>query len=199
MIDTQLRPRVQPLFDALVTPLAKRGIHPVRVTRAALVVGVFAACLIPLGGIWPPVLLLWISGLFDVLDGSLARKMGTGTKRGAFLDIVGDRIVEACVILGLGVRQPDAVFPLLVLLAAILISMTLFLVSGSLLPNDSRKAFRYQAGVAERTEGFLLFSLMILYPEWSAPVAWIFAGLVAFTAGQRFRETWHHLEEEEGA
>jgi ABC-type spermidine/putrescine transport system permease subunit II len=49
------------------------------------------------------------------------------------------------------------------------------------------KSFHYQAGLAERSEGFLFFSLMAVWPSRVPEVALAFALVVLFTAGQRLR------------
>jgi len=48
-------------------------------------------------------LLLLFSGVFDLLDGPLARAKGTATKFGAFLDSSADRLTEAALLMGLAV------------------------------------------------------------------------------------------------
>ena len=45
--------------------------------------------------------ILFISGIFDGLDGLVARSLGKASKRGAFYDSLCDRIVDACVFFGL--------------------------------------------------------------------------------------------------
>jgi len=68
------------------------------------------------------------------------------------------------------------------------ISMTIFLTTGPLAENKGEKTFYYQAGLAERTEGFLMLSLMMLLKENAGVVINIFTGMVVFTAFQRFIE-----------
>ena len=48
-------------------------------------------------------LLLAVFGLFDTLDGELARLQGTESPQGAFLDSVTDRMKEILVYVGLAV------------------------------------------------------------------------------------------------
>ena len=67
-------------------------------------------------------------------------------------------------------------------------SMAIFLTVGACTEKKGMKSFYYQAGVAERSEGFILFSLMILLPEYLGIITNIFSILVLFTAGQRFFE-----------
>ncbi|MHA1520740.1 MAG: CDP-alcohol phosphatidyltransferase family protein, partial [Promethearchaeota archaeon] len=52
-----------------------------------------------------PPWLFFFSGYIDVLDGSVARKTGTASKYGAFLDSTLDRIADAVTLLGLMVGQ----------------------------------------------------------------------------------------------
>jgi len=86
---------------------------------------------------------------------------------------------------------------LLILMVAILLSMTIFLTVGALSDQRGIKSFYYQAGLAERTEGFLLSSLMILLSRYLRFFTLLYAGLVFFTAVQRMLEAKRilsHLE-----
>ncbi len=48
-----------------------------------------------------PIILFFLGGFIDVIDGSVARKTGKSTKFGAFLDSTLDRLSDAIIILGL--------------------------------------------------------------------------------------------------
>ena len=187
MLDSHARRFVQPLFDILARELARRGVGPLRVTIWALVLGVLAAACLAMDLTAAFLTLLWLSGLLDAVDGTLARRNGTATRAGALVDIVCDRAVEAAVILALGLRLPDIRLELLALCAAVILSLTVFLTAAAALPGTQGKSFHYQAGLAERTEGFVFFSLMALWPQQAGPVALIFALTVGFTAAQRLR------------
>ena len=187
MLDTHARRLVQPLFDALARELGRRGVDPLRVTLWALGLGVLGAASLAMGWTAAFLVLLWLSGLLDAVDGTLARQNGTATRAGALVDIVCDRVVEAAVILALGLRFPGIRLELLVLCAAVILSLTVFLTAAAALPGTQGKSFHYQAGLAERTEGFVFFSLMALWPQQAGPVALIFALTVGFTAAQRLR------------
>ena len=56
------------------------------------------------------------------------------------------------------------------------------------------KSFYYQAGVAERSEGFIFFSLMILIPSYLGIITNIFSILIIITAIQRFLEAKRLLD-----
>ena len=83
---------------------------------------------------------------------------------GAQLDIVSDRVVELGVVWALALRRPDCRLALLGLVSAILLSMTVFLTSGMLAKPRGKKSFYYQAGLMERTEGFVAFTAMMAFP-----------------------------------
>jgi len=132
--------------------------------------------------------MLWLSGLFDVLDGTVARRTGTSSALGTVMDVTFDRIVELSVVLGVAFHSPDLAVYLLFLTSAIIISMTVFLTVAAVAEKSGVKSFYYQAGVAERTEGFIFFSLMVLLPGHAWWITLIFAAVIFFTAGQRFHE-----------
>lgn len=83
---------------------------------------------------------------------------------------------------------PDARFLLLLLTASIVVSMTIFLTVGALTEKKGMKSFYYQAGLAERTEGFILFTLMILLPQWLLWLTALFFVVEIVTALQRMME-----------
>ena len=67
---------------------------------------------------------------------------------------------------------------MLSLIHILLMSMTIFLTVGALSEKKGVKSFYYQAGVAERSEGFIFFSLMILIPSYLGIITNIFSILI---------------------
>lgn len=194
MLDTLARRHIQPAFDRLARWCVRRGVPPNRVTIAAFIVGAAAMPLIAAGHPWLAVSALWISGALDVLDGTKAR-LTARSARGTLMDITFDRLVEIGVILGLAVRYPAAQFPLLCLTAAIVFSISVFLTTGALAERSSTKSFYYQPGIAERTEGFLLFTAMIVWTVALVPLTYIFVAVETATGVQRFVEAYGLLGE----
>jgi len=190
MIDTYLRSYVQPTFDRAAGVLHKRGITPNHITMVAFAVGVTTGPLTVAGYSVAAVVALWCSGLLDVLDGSVARLTGRSSAWGTTMDIVFDRLVEISVILGLAYSYPHSQTAMLWLLGSIIFSMTVFLTVGALAEKQSTKSFYYQAGLMERTEGFILFTLMLLLPGYLVSLTWLFIALEIFTGLQRFREAY---------
>jgi len=85
----------------LVRLLAKTGITPNALTWFGLLLSFGAAALIALGQPFIAGFVVLIAGLFDMLDGALARFIDKSTKFGGILDSVLDRLGEAAVLLGL--------------------------------------------------------------------------------------------------
>ena len=185
MLDTRARKAVDPLFERFARLLIKLRFTPNLVTVLAFLFGLGADVLLFFKLPIPAVLTLWLSGFLDAVDGTMARLSGKSSLFGAVLDITADRVVELGFIWALALHRPDCLIPLLALVSCILLSMTVFLTTGLLAQNHSSKSFYYPAGLMERTEGFVMFSVMALFQTFLAPITWLFAGLVLFTAVQR--------------
>jgi len=189
VLDTYARKYINPLLESSAGFLVSGGLTPNQVTAGALVCGVAAGPLIALGMDWPAAGALWLSGLMDALDGQMARRLKQPTAWGTFLDITFDRMVEGAVLIGLAVRSPGAALPLLVLAVSFILSLTVFLTTGALAKDQpTAKSFYYQAGVMERTEGFLAFTALMFLPQYSEVIAYGAAALVLVTIGQRCME-----------
>ena len=186
MLDSHGHKFIQPLLNVIARLCLRLGISANTLTLAGLVCGLFAAVLVALGAPWAGVAVLWLSGLLDAADGTLAR-LTAPSALGAVLDITSDRVVEVAMILALAWRYPDARLALLLLTGVIVVAMSLFLSIGAALANDSAKSFHYAPGFAERTEGFLFLSVMTLNPAHLVPWSLAFVAAIVFTIVQRYR------------
>lgn len=162
MLDTYGRKYVNPFIDLGANILLKCKLTPNSVSIIALIIGILSSVLLYFDKLILAVAFLWISGYLDSVDGAMARKKNLTSAFGTLLDITFDRIVELSIILVLALKFENSRLELLILTMMILISMTIFLTVGALAKNNGVKSFRYQAGIAERSEGFIFFSLMIL-------------------------------------
>ncbi|MCS5423134.1 MULTISPECIES: CDP-alcohol phosphatidyltransferase family protein [Psychrilyobacter] len=187
MLDTHGRKFVQPIIKYLADRCIRAGLSANQVTIIALLLGLSVPLSIHLGYSLVGAILLWVSGLLDAVDGTIARLKGSNLF-GALMDITFDRIVEIGIILVLAVKYPENNFLFLLLASSIIISMTIFLTVGTLSTKISEKSFYYQPGLAERTEGFIFFTGMILFPQYLKIIVIIFILIIIFTAGQRMAE-----------
>jgi len=91
----------------VVSILARTRITPNTLTIAGFLVSVVAGVVIALDYLLIGGGLILFSGVFDMLDGSLARAKGQSTRFGALLDSTLDRLAEAAVLLGLLILYLD--------------------------------------------------------------------------------------------
>ena len=195
MLDTNARKYVQPLLDAVARGAQRAGLSANTLTVAGMLVGVAAAILVatdhPIAGF----LVLWLSGLIDAADGTLARLTHSSSPLGAILDITFDRVVELSMVTAIAWRFPEARFELVILAGVIAIAMSLFLSIGAAIQNQTVKSFHYAPGLGERTEAFICLSLMILDSDRLVLWTWVFIGVIAFTMAQRLRHAREMLRE----
>lgn len=194
MLDTHARKYVNPIIELGAKFLLKLKLTPNNVTILALLLGIATSIFLYFDMQIIAVILLWVSGYLDAVDGAMARRTNSSSSFGTLLDIVSDRIVEVSIVLVLGLKFVDVRYNLIVLTVCILMSMTIFLTVGALSEKKGVKSFYYQAGVAERSEGFIFFSLMILIPSYLGIITNIFSILIIITAIQRFLEAKRLLD-----
>ena len=195
MLDTNARKHVQPMLDAVAQTCMRLGFTANALTVAGMLIGVVAAALVWANYAIAGAAVLWLSGLIDAADGTLAR-MTKPSPLGAILDITFDRVVEIAVILALAWNHPDARFLLVLLAGIIAIAMSLFLSIGAAVSNKSVKAFHYAPGLGERTEAFIFLTLMILDNVRLTMWIWVFIGVIVFTMLQRLYHAWRILSAE---
>lgn len=188
MLDTHARKYVNPFIEKGANFFIKLKLSADSVTILALLLGIFASILLYFNQNIIAVLILWLSGYLDAVDGSIARKTNSSSSFGTVLDITSDRIVEIGIIVATGIKFVDVRFNLIILLSCILLSMVIFLTVGAVSEKSGIKSFYYQAGVAERSEGFIMFSIMMLSKTYLGIVINIFAFIILITALQRMIE-----------
>ena len=169
-------------LDTPLRPVAKRiPFSPNILTIIGFLITVLAAFIIPynirLGGV-----VILIGGLFDMLDGIVARVGGKTTKFGAFLDSVLDRYSDAAIFLAVAWHLAErgdhtgAFLSLGTLVGAFLISYTRARAEGL---GES-----CHTGIMERPERIILLIFAAL-TGWITPVLWIMLVLTHITVVQR--------------
>jgi phosphatidylglycerophosphate synthase len=186
MIDSNLRKYFQNIFDGAGKILAKSNISPNLITVTAFIVGLFCMFSIINKHLYIALALLWISGLLDVLDGTVARLLNKSTYAGMYLDLILDRMVEAAVIFGFAIAFPQFYLVYIGFLIFALFNFTTFIVAGAILPNKSSKGMHYDSGMIERTEAFIAFSLMMVFPAYIFYILFVFNTLMLITGLIRF-------------
>ena len=97
---------VERAFKRLLEPLArwlgKKNTNPNWLTTLGFLLSIFSAIEIANGRLETGGALVLVSGLFDTIDGAVARKTGRVTRFGAVYDSTIDRYSEVAVFFGLG-------------------------------------------------------------------------------------------------
>ncbi len=171
MVLEEYRARVAPYVARIARPFL--GWRPDRLTWLALGLAVGAAVLSALVR-WttpllflPVALLIFGSGLFDVLDGAVARATGRTSARGDFLDHVVDRYADVVIVLGIAVSGYES--PVLALLA--LVSLLLASYMGT--QAQAVGQGRLYRGLLTRADRLVVLALAtFLEFDWSLPWPW---------------------------
>jgi CDP-diacylglycerol--glycerol-3-phosphate 3-phosphatidyltransferase len=189
MFPRRLQHWARGVAEAIVSPLAQRGVNPNAVTVAGFVFNVGTAAVLAMGHLTIGGVLLLLAGTFDMLDGALARVTSTQSDFGAFLDSLLDRYSEAAILLALvyvfSVQQKTAAV-LLVFAVAV----------GSILSSYARAraeglGIECRVGIAPRPERVIILGLGLLVNDNTTIAALaILAVLTHFTAVQRLYHVW---------
>jgi len=177
-------------LDTPLNHIAKRiPLSPNTLTIVGFLITVNAALMIPqsirLGG-----LLILLGGIFDILDGVVARTKGKSTRFGAFLDSVLDRYSDAFLFLAIALyfldkRNPIGIYLSLgTLVGAFLISYTRARAEGL---GES-----CYTGILERPERIMLLAFATI-TGWLLPVLWIMLILTHITVLQRIYHVWKQM------
>ncbi len=78
--------------------------------------------------------------------------------------------------------MPEHAFMYLLFLAGVIFNFSTFLAAGSLYKNLGEKSMHYDPGILERTETFILFTLVLFLPQ-AAFHLFLFFNLLMFLTG----------------
>ena len=178
----------------LVRLLAKTPITPNALTWFGLLVAIGAAVLISTGHIFAAGFVVLVGGLFDMLDGALARLTNSTSRFGAILDSTLDRLSEAVILLAIlvaytrGLVEPAVAGVVVVGLAWL----------GSLLVSYIRAraealGIECEVGIFTRAERVVILVLGLLLGQIDSALLIalaVIAALSLVTAGQRLVYVW---------
>jgi phosphatidylglycerophosphate synthase len=197
MLDRTLTALIKPGITRLAQGLKKMGLSANQVTVAGFLIGLSAALLIAGQAYLAGLMAIFISRLFDALDGALAR-LTRATDAGGFLDITLDFLFYASIPLAFALADPTQnALPAAVLLAAFIGTGSSFLAFAVIaaqrglknlaVPN---KSFYFLGGLTEATETLAFFAAMCVWPQHFATLAYVFAALCAITIVTRIGWGW---------
>lgn len=193
------------IIDRIVRWLALSRIHPNVLTFLGLVINIWAAWLFARAGsaVNPAADFRWAAlvivgaGLFDMVDGRVARATKQVTRFGGFFDSVVDRYSDLALYMGLLVYYASINrFFYIVLTAVVMTGSVMVSYTRARAENTIPKC---KVGFLERPERIVLIIIGALFNRMAA-VLWVIAVLSNVTVIHRMRYTWQEarrLESEE--
>ncbi len=187
MITRQIGQTLSRVLMAIVRAFAACGIDPNVLTVIGFAVTLLGAYLFAYGYFRWAGLAVVLAGLFDMLDGRVARLTHQVTPFGGFLDSVLDRYSDLCLMIGLLLFYGRASRPWYVVLVAVAMI-------GSVMTSYARARAENliptcKVGFLERPERMVLIIIGALFDR-MAPVMWIIAVLSTWTVIHRVVYTW---------
>jgi CDP-diacylglycerol--glycerol-3-phosphate 3-phosphatidyltransferase len=171
----------------IVRGLALSRIHPNALTFIGLLINIYAAYLLGSGKFLYAGLVIIGAGLFDMVDGRVARATQQVTRFGAFFDSVVDRYSDLALLMGLLVyyaninRNFYVVLTAVVMTASVMISYTR--------ARAENQIPSCKTGFLERPERIVLLIIGALFDRMAA-VLWVIAVLGNITVIHRMIHTW---------
>jgi CDP-diacylglycerol--glycerol-3-phosphate 3-phosphatidyltransferase len=176
------------ITDPIVRILGKSGITPNALTFINLALNIITAYVIATGHFLLGGVLVLVAGLFDLLDGALARFTKQTTRFGAILDSTADRISEAAILCGLliwYIPQEEASLEI-VLIFVVLIGS--FLVS-YIRARAEGLGWQCQVGLFTRAERVIVLAIALLVNQIFIALC-VLAVFVYITVVQRLVYLW---------
>jgi len=184
------------IIDRIVRWLALSRIHPNVLTFLGLVINIWAAFLFAEGKFrWAGAVVIG-AGLFDMVDGRVARATDRVTRFGGFFDSVLDRYSDLALFMGLLVYYASINRFFYIVLTAIVMT-------GSVMVSYVRARAectipKCKVGFLERPERVVLIIIGALFDR-MAPVLWVIAVLSNLTVIHRMIYTWQETKRLEDA
>ena len=183
------------LIQPVVRPLAKTGITPNTITWLGFLLSAGGASLIITGHLFAAGWVVLVAGLFDMLDGALARYTKKVTQSGAILDSTLDRLAEAVLLLGILFLYAREGSPIGILLVGVTLVGSL-LVSYIKARAESLN-IKCQVGLFTRPERVIVLALGLLLSQIDNALLIALAIIAVFsffTAGQRLVYVWKQIK-----
>jgi archaetidylinositol phosphate synthase len=150
---TAYRSRVIRYLEPVADLFVRIGITPNQISLLALAAGLLCAFLYYRGEyVWGS-LALFASAVFDLVDGSVARKTGAHTDFGAVFDWIVDKYVDALALLGVGLSGIAIVSRFLPLSPVADYAVVTFAIIGSLMNTFIKPVVYAEIGYREKVEG----------------------------------------------
>ena len=183
MLDARIKQIVTSPLDPLADGLARIGGGANALTVVGFAMGLVAAALIADESFLMGIAFLTLNRLADVLDGMVARRMGT-TPIGGFLDASLDLFVYAAVPFAFALAHQQDALAACFLLMGLMVSAIPGLVGRAFMPEQAKRRVLTLCG---HSETFIAFALMCVTPRWMfSLLAYFYGALCFFSAAVSF-------------
>lgn len=170
-------------YKWLFATALRLGLRPMQLTALSVCTNVIASALLLSGRRLVPALLLVLAGVFDLLDGAVARQTGRASRWGGFLDSfldrVSDLLVLGALVLRLGRTGEDT------LAALALVALVVSLGVSHIRAEGEAVGVRMTGGAMQRMERTIAIVLGLAVPGGLLPALALLALLGSVTVLQR--------------
>jgi CDP-diacylglycerol--glycerol-3-phosphate 3-phosphatidyltransferase len=175
----------------IVRALALSRIHPNVLTFVGLMINAVAALLLASGRFLAAGVVIILAGIFDMVDGRVARETKQVTPFGGFFDSVVDRYSDLVLLMGLLVYYASINrFFYIVLTAMVMTGSVMVSYTRARAENEIPKC---KAGFMERPERIVLLIIGAVFNR-MAQVLWVIAVLANITVIHRMIHTWRETQ-----
>ncbi|MBI1786394.1 MAG: CDP-alcohol phosphatidyltransferase family protein [Acidobacteria bacterium] len=184
------------IIEKIVHLLALSRIHPNVLTAIGLAINIWAAWLFAAGRFRAAAVVVIGAGLFDMVDGRVARETNRVTRFGGFFDSVLDRYSDLALLMGLLVYYASIYRFFYIVLTAIVMTGTVMVSYTRARAENTIPSCK--VGFLERPERVVLIIIGALF-ERMAPVLWVLAVLSNVTVIHRMIYTFQEAKRLEEA
>ena len=175
------------IIRMIVRALSLSRVNPNVLTFCGLLINIWAACLLGTGRFFAAGWVIIFAGLFDMVDGRVARATNQVTRFGGFFDSVLDRYSDLALLMGLLVYYGSINRPLYVVLTATVMTASVMISYARTRAENIIPTCK--VGFLERPERVVLLILGALFDR-MAPVLWLIAVLGNITVIHRMVFTY---------
>jgi archaetidylinositol phosphate synthase len=150
---TALRPRFVKYLEPVAEVFVRLGITPNQISLLALIAGGICAVLFFRHEFLLGSFALLVSAIFDLIDGSVARRTNAHTNFGAVFDWIVDKYVDAIALLGIGLSGIPIISQLLQVPPLADFAVVAIAITGSLMNTFIKPVVYAEIGYREKVEG----------------------------------------------
>jgi phosphatidylglycerophosphate synthase len=192
VIKSQFGDRVDGWLHAWLPFLFRTRVNPNLLTVLGALVSLLAAAAFATGRFRAAGVLILAGGVFDLVDGVIARHHGISTRFGGFLDSTLDRLVDMALLIGVAVHfaalgdAPHVLLAGAALITSVLVSYAQ--ARAELVVPD------FRVGLFERAERVVVLAAGALF-GFLVPALWIITLGSLVTVAQRFSKAYQAMEQ----